>query len=139
MRVLLDTCVLSEIRKPHGDQHVKRAVREISDSDLFISVISIGEIVKGMELLAEGKRKRDLCEWIQEIERDFPEAILGIDLDIVRIWGTLTASAQKSGKIIPACDGLIAATAKRHGLHIMTRNISDFKHTGAMIVNPWSK
>jgi toxin FitB len=137
MRVLLDTCVLSEIRKKKGSSVVKNAVQTFSNTDLFLSVITIGEIVKGIELLGSSKRKKELTAWVQGLERDFSESILSIDIETVIIWGDLTASAQKSGKTVPACDGLIAATAKRHGLHLMTRNVIDFEPTGAMIFNPW--
>jgi len=137
MRVLLDTCVLSEIRKKKGNSVVKNAVQAFNSADLFLSVIMIGEIVKGIELLRTGKRKKELTAWVQGLERDFSDSILSIDIETVRIWGDLTASSQKSGKTVSACDGLIAATAKRHGLHLMTRNVKDFESTGTMIINPW--
>ncbi len=137
MRVLLDTCVLSEIRKKKGNPAVKDAVQAFNSTDLFLSVITIGEIVKGIELLGGSKRKKELTSWVQGLERDFSDSILSVDIETVRIWGDLTASSQKSGKTVPACDGLIAATAKRHGLHLMTRNVKDFESTGTMIINPW--
>ena len=139
MRVLLDTCVLSEIRKANGNRGVRRAVNEVSDDDLFISVISIGEIAKGIELLEGGKRKRVLQSWLQILERDYASRILPLDREAAHIWGELTAAAQKRGKIVASNDGLIAATAHRHGLHVITRNISDFEPTGAMLINPWEK
>lgn len=137
MRVLLDTCVLSEIRKPEGNRDVRQVVDEISDDDLFVSVISIGEIAKGIELLENGRRKRTLQGWLQILERDYASRILEVDREAAQIWGELTAEAQKRGRIVASNDGLIAATARRHGLHIMTRNIADFEPTGAMLINPW--
>lgn len=139
MRVLLDTCVLSEIRKADGSRGVRRAVGEIADDDLFVSVISIGEIAKGIELLEDGRRKRALQSWLQTLERDYTSRILAVDQEAAHIWGELTAAAQKRGKIVASNDGLIAATARRHGLHIMTRNIADFEPTGAMLINPWEE
>jgi len=100
-------------------------------------VISIGEIAKGIELLENGRRKRTLQGWLQTLERDYASRILRIDREAAHIWGELTAEAQKRGKIVASNDGLIAATARRHGLHIMTRNIADFEPTGAMLINPW--
>ena len=82
-------------------------------------------------------RKRELQSWLQTIECFYSDRILAIDLEIVRIWGEITATAQKSGKIISLSDGLIAATALRHGLHILTRNISDFEPSGGLLINPW--
>lgn len=137
MRVLLDTCVLSELRRPQGDAGVRQSVDQISDDDLFISVISVGEIVKGIALLDAGRRKRDLQSWLQILERDYAARILPVDREAAHIWGELTATAQRDGKIISASDGLIAATARRHGLHVMTRNVADFEPTGVMLINPW--
>ncbi len=122
MRVLLDTCVLSELRKDHCHSNVRDTIAEISDSHLFTSVITIGEITKGIHLLADSQRKRVLNNWLHTIERSYSDRILPIDLEIVRIWGEFTAQAQKAGKTVAASDGLIAATACRHGLHVMTRN-----------------
>lgn len=137
MRVLLDTCVLSELQKDHCHKNVRRTIEEYTEESIFLSVISIGEITKGIKLLNESHRKNELQSWLQTIERYYSDRILVIDLEIVRIWGELTASAQKSGKAIGASDGLIAATALRHGLHIVTRNISDFEPSGGLLINPW--
>jgi predicted nucleic acid-binding protein len=79
VRVLLDTCVLSEIRKADGNRGVRRAVDEIADDDLFLSVISIGEITKGIGLLEEGRRKRALQSWLQTLERDYASRLLPVD------------------------------------------------------------
>ncbi len=138
MRVLLDTCVLSEIRKPDGHTAVRKAVDEIASENIFASVISIGEIVKGITLLNDGKRKLELQSWVQTLERYYADQLLPIDLETTQIWGELTALVHKAGKVISAVDGLIAATARRHGLHVMTRNVADFEPTGAIIVNPWN-
>jgi predicted nucleic acid-binding protein len=72
------------------------------------------------------------------VERHYADRVLPVDLETSHIWGELTAAAQKIGKIIPASDGLIAATARRHGLHVMTRNTEHFEPTGVMLVNPWT-
>lgn len=136
--MLLDTCVLSELRHPQGDARVRQAVAGLDSEQLFVSVVSIGEIVKGISLLEDGQRKRDLQRWVQTLERDYADRILAIDLETTRLWGELTAAAQKVGKIIPAVDGLIASTARRHGLHVMTRNTTHFEPTGALLINPWA-
>ncbi len=138
MRALLDTCVLSELRKPRVDTGVRQAVDEIPDDDLFVSVISIGEIAKGIALLDDSRRRRELQSWLQTLERDYAARILQVDRDTAHIWGELTAAARKNGRIISVSDGLIAAIARRHGLHVMTRNVADFEPTGAMLINPWT-
>lgn len=138
MRVLLDTCVLSDLRHPHADASVRRAVDACDSESLFVSVLSIGEIAKGIALLRESRRKRALQSWLQTLERFYGDRLLLVDLETSRIWGELTAAAQKAGRTIPATDGLIAATARRHGLHVMTRNAVDFEPTGVLLLNPWA-
>ena len=138
MRVLLDTCVLSELRRPKGHPGVRRAVDALGSDDLFVSVLSVGEIAKGIALLRESKNKRNLQAWLQALERDYADRVLPVDLETSHIWGELTAAAQKTGKIVPASDGLIAATARRHGLHVMTRNTEHFEPAGVLLLNPWA-
>ena len=138
MRSLLDTCTVAELRKPDGHPAVKAAVAEIPDADLFLSVLTVGEIVKGIALLAAGKKKKALASWLVELESQFGDRILAIDAETARIWGEMTARAQKKGIVIPAIDGLLAATALRHGLHVMTRNTRHFESSGALIVDPWA-
>lgn len=137
MRVLLDTCTLAEVRKVDGNPAVRAAVQEVPDSDLFLSVLTVGEITRGVTLLAASKKKVALASWLASLESQFAERILGLDVETGRIWGELTARAQKKGVIIPAIDGLLAATALRHGLHVMTRNTRHFEASGALVVDPW--
>ena len=137
MRVLLDTCVLSELRTSNGNAEVRSAVDALDSDHLFLSVISIGEITKGIALLREGQKKRALQAWLQTLERHYADRLLPVDLETGRIWGELTAAARKAGRTVPASDGLIAATARRHGLHVMTRNTADFETTDVLLLNPW--
>ena len=137
MRVLLDTCVLSELRHPKGHPGVRQAVYALNEEELFVSVITIGEILKGVSLLRESPRRRALETWLKTLERDYGDRLLSIDLETSRLWGELTAAAQKAGRVVHATDGLIAATALRHGLRVMTRNTTDFEPTGVLLLNPW--
>lgn len=137
MRILLDTCVLSEIRRAKGNPRVRQAVAAVDDHDLFISVVSVGEIVKGIGMLKDTNQKRALLVWLETLEREYSDRVLAIDLETSHIWGDLTARAQKKGKVVPATDGLIAATAQRYGLHVMTRNTEHFEPTGVPLLNPW--
>lgn len=137
VKVLVDTCVLSEVRHPKGNAQVRQAVEALDDRALFLSVITIGEITKGISLLDDGRRKRELTAWLSELEQHAADQILPIDHDTARIWGEITARAQATGEVIPASDGLIAATALRHGLHVMTHNTRHFAATGALIIDPW--
>jgi predicted nucleic acid-binding protein len=135
--VLLDTCVLSELRRPRGSPAVRLAVDSIASEDLFVSVLSIGEIAKGIALVKDSRERRKLLAWLQALERFHADRLLPVDTETARIWGELTAAAGKAGRTLPAIDGLIAATARRHGLHVMTRNVADFAITDVMLINPW--
>jgi predicted nucleic acid-binding protein len=106
-------------------------------NDVFLSVITIGEIARGIALLAESAKKQALAVWLFGLSQQFEDRILPVDQTAAEIWGELTAAAQKRGHTVSAADGLIAATALRHGLHVATRDFEDFLKTGAMVVNPW--
>ncbi len=138
MKVLLDTCTIAELKKPKPDAAVVAAVRAILDENLFLSVLSVGEIAKGIGRLAAGKKRNELSAWLAALEDEFSERILPIDVEIARMWGEVTAGAQKKGHVLAPVDGLIATTALRHRLHVMTRNEKDFKVSGVRVVNPWS-
>lgn len=137
MRVLLDTCVLSELYKPNPLSSVQQAVEHLPDNNLYISVITLGEISKGIALLPDSRRKTDLSIWLSTIETAYGARVLPIDAEVASIWGEITAVAQNQGLIVPMADGLIAATALRYGLHLMTRNVKDFQPTGVLLINPW--
>ena len=139
MRILLDTCVVSEIQRPKGNAAVRQRVEDTLSKDLFLSVLTVGELVKGISVLDAGQRKDGLDRWLLSLEQEYTDRILPVDVETARIWGELTAAAQKRGKTISVPDGLIAATAIRHGLHVMTRNVSDFEETEAMLINPWEQ
>ena len=139
MRVLLDTCAISELGRDRPNPDVRRAVADVPSENLFLSVLTLGEIAKGIALLDDGKRRRSLQSWLTSLERDYAEQLLEVDAETSAIWGELAAAAQKAGHTVGAVDGLIAATARRHGLHVMTRNVADFAPTGVLLINPWSK
>ena len=137
MKTLIDTCVLSEARRNGGNPNVRERLAAIDDRDLYLSVITIGEVVKGIELLQASERKRKLEIWVRDLQDHHAERILPIDLRVCRIWGEITARAQERGVTIPAADALIAATALHHDLLILTRNTAHFQATGARIEDPW--
>ena len=139
MRVLLDTCVLSELRRPRGHPGVRAAVNALADEDLFVSVLSVGEIAKGIALLKEGAQRRALEAWLRALEEHYADRLLPVDAGTCRLWGEITAAAQRSGRALHAVDGLIAATAIHHGLHVMTRNTADFAPAGALLLDPWQR
>lgn len=137
MKALLDTNILAELVKPDGNPAVHAALAEIPTPNLFLSVLTVGEIVKGIALLAPGAKKKRLAKWLAGIENEYGERVLPLDTETARIWGELTARAQRKGVVIPPADGLLAATALRHGLHVMTRNTKHFQASGALVIDPW--
>lgn len=137
MRLLLDTCVLSELQKPERSPAVVSFMDGLPDSLLHVSVISLGEIAKGVALMPESRKRRGLEVWRAELAGQFGYRILPLDLQTAELWGELTAEGKQRGVVIPAADGLIAATALRHGLHVATRNTTHFEQAGALVVNPW--
>ena len=139
MNFLLDTCILSELyRGDRANPLVRKAVEDLPEEVFFISVITMGELVKGHYLLPEGRKKQGLQEWIHKTDKDFAQRTLPVDRDITQTWGEISARARKKGIQIPAADGLIAATALCHGLYLMTRNKKDFEATGVLIADPWA-
>jgi toxin FitB len=137
VRLLLDTCLLSELRTSDGSPAVKAFIAKQPAESLFLSVITLGEIAKGIVLLADGRKKSELIAWQGGLSGQFGDRILALDQETAEIWGQLTASGKRGGMTIPTADGLIAATAIRYGLHVVTRNTHHFEAAGAMLVNPW--
>ena len=137
MRILLDTCVISEIRRPEARPSVRDALARLPEDDTYLSAITLGELASGVARLVEGRRRRELAAWLDGLETTYAERILPVDAEVARLWGELDANARRIGRPVGVQDGLIAATARRHGLHVMTRNVDDFSPTGTLVVNPW--
>jgi predicted nucleic acid-binding protein len=138
VRTLIDTCVLSEARRARGSARVRARLQAIPDEDFFLSVVTIGEIVRGIALLDDHARRKALNIWIRDIQEHHADRVLPIDLRVAGIWGEIDATARRAGLTVPAPDGLIAATALHHDLAVMTRNTAHFEATGVRLVDPWS-
>ncbi|MBL4760806.1 MAG: type II toxin-antitoxin system VapC family toxin [Mariprofundaceae bacterium] len=136
MSYLLDTNVLSELVHPKPDAAVLAWFADVPDESLYISVLTIGEIRKGVEGIADGKRKEKLRIWLEhELPEWFGERVLAIDADVSERWGRLQANAQRP---IPAIDSLLAATALHHELRMVSKNHKDFDYAELEIINPWN-
>ncbi len=138
MSYLLDTCVISELvaRRPHPD--VIQWVDQTNETDLYLSVLTIGEIRKGIEKLPNSERKSLLDRWLSEqLLARFQDRLLPIDAPVMLQWGQLTGMLELQGKPMGAIDSLIAATALHGGLTLVTRNEADFQYTGVPILNLW--
>ena len=137
MSYLIDTCVISELRKPAPQESVLAWFQACDEEDLFISSLSLGELCFGISILPEGKQRNDLSFWFNELIEAFLERILPVTESVAIIWGNLRAQAQKSGSVMPVIDGLLAATAEAHRMVLVTRNIDDIQAAGISILNPW--
>lgn len=138
MNWLLDTCVLSEYAKRQPTPEVIAWLDAQDERSLLISVITVGEIEKGIIKLrrADPNRSHKLTAWLGKVEQRFAERILPLDVPILRAWADLSSNAELTGRKLPVLDALLMATARCHGLTIVTRNIQDFS-LFPHLYNPW--
>ena len=135
MSYLLDTNVLSELRRKAPDPQVVRWFSQRSAGAMYLSVLTLGEIRKGVDNLAESAHRQRLSHWLEvDLPTYFSGRILGVDAAVADRWGQLLACA---GRPLPAIDSLLLATAMHHGLTLVTRNLRDVVNLGAEVVNPW--
>lgn len=134
MSFLVDTNVISEVRKPNGNPNVRAWLASVKGVDLYVSVLVVGEIRLGIERL----RRRDPAQasvyqtWLEELQHDYADRILPITTEIAEEWGRLNAPNP-----VPVIDGLMAATAKVQGLTLVSRNTTDLARTGVHVFNPF--
>lgn len=139
MNYLLDTCLLSELRKPEPDAGVVAWLTDVDENRLYISVLTLGEIQKGVAKLEEGRRKHAFQHWLErDLVQRFAGRILAIDTDVALEWGLLTAHAERNGKPAPVIDSLLAVTAINRNLTLVTRNDKDFAAYPVKVLNPWN-
>ncbi len=135
MSYLIDTNVLSELRRKQPDPQVVAWLQARPPQSLFLSVLTLGEIRKGIERVTDIGRQQALLDWLEvELPNYFLNRLLNIDAHTADRWGRLMASA---GRPLPAIDGLLAATALQHDLTLVTRNIKDFSGLQVKLISPW--
>ncbi len=138
MSWLLDTCVISELVKPTPKASVLAWIEERDEAQLFLCVITIGELEKGISRLPVSIKRNKLEHWVRrELADRFRERLLMIDRDVAARWGALVGIAEARGEPLPVIDSLIAATGLQHEMPIVTRNTEDFERCGAPCINPW--
>jgi toxin FitB len=136
MNYLLDTNVVSELVKNSPNKSLMQWIDGIDSENLYLSVITLGEIRKRIAGIQDLQRQEKISQWLEiELPAYFEDRILNIDLRIADRWGRIQSKNKKY--ILPAIDGLIAATAQVHNLTVVTRNEKDFIRTPIKILNPW--
>lgn len=137
MNYLLDTCVISELTKPASDTRVTNWLKNTLTETMFLSVVTIGEVRKGLTKLPDSKKKIRLENWLGSLIVEYSDRILPMDLSVMENWGFLQGRAKKTGIPMSSFDSLIAATAYTHNLILITRNEKDFVPSQVAIINPW--
>jgi len=132
---LLDTNTVSELSKEQPNPNLVAWLR-LNHRDCFLSAITIGELVKGLELLPEGKKRRRLTRELRFLQEDYRDRILAYDELTAVEWGRLYAAARKRNRLLPLEDSLIEATALSHELTVITHNTSDFFRVRT--IDPWT-
>jgi toxin FitB len=138
VRYLLDTNVISELVARQPNQAVLRWIEALDQTAVCLSVITIGEIHRGIERLPESGKRDRLRAWLtDDLLVGFGDRIVPIDVGVMMAWGSMVARLASEGRPISAMDSLIAAQAAHHGYSLVTRNESDFRDTGVNVMNPW--
>jgi predicted nucleic acid-binding protein len=135
---LIDTNVLSEFaRRQPADARVDRWLKTANEESLFVSVLTMAEIRRGVELLPAGKRRFELEAWYVALQVSFADRLLPVTMPIGDRWAKLSAQAQRRGTPLAILDGFIGATALEHELTVVTRNVRDFAAMDVVVLNPW--
>ena len=137
---LLDTNIISELIKPKPEANVTEWVENTDESLLYLSVLTLGEIRRGIAALPQSRRRATLEAWLdKDLRARFEGRILVIDQEVADRWGLLTSAARNSGIVLPVIDGLLAATALEHNLTLVTRDTGQIPSMGVAVFNPWEK
>lgn len=137
---LLDTNVISELVKPRPEANVTTWIEVTDESLLYLSVLTLGEIRRGISALPQSRRRATLEAWLdKDLRERFEERILAIDSEVADRWGLLTATARNNGIVLPVIDGLLAATALEHNLTLVTKGTGQIPSMGVAVFNPWQK
>ncbi|MHB8500710.1 MAG: PIN domain-containing protein [Candidatus Acidiferrales bacterium] len=135
---LLDTNCISELVRIKPEPRVMSWMQAAEETLLYLSVLTLGEIRKGLAGLPQSKRRTHLETWLEiELRARFSGRILPIDAPVADRWGLLAATAKREGKTLSTIDGLLAATALHHNLTVVSRNVSVFADTRVQVLNPW--
>lgn len=134
---LLDTCVFSEFAKPFPNASCMKWASSISEADVFLSTLVLGELLRGVERMDAGARRDELRVWIDGLFSTHRTRLIPVDPDVARVWAKICAEAESIGRPPSAMDSLIAASAISRDLVLVTRNVGDFLQLRVKILNPW--
>jgi toxin FitB len=137
MTYLIDTCALSEFTKAKPAARVDAWFATIADGTDYVSVLTLGELEKGISKLTGSRRRSTLERWFADLRDRFAGRIIGIDESVALEWGRISARCEAAGQPVPVIDALLGATAIVNGLSVVTRNSSDIARTGAPLIDPW--
>ena len=137
LQFVLDTCVVSELWKPRPAPQVVEWFEQTDEATLGLSVMTVGELQKGVDRLPRGRRRTRLTKFVGTFVERFEGRILPVSVEVARAWGNICAAALNHGSPMQGIDALIAATARVHRLTVVTRNVQDFAPSGVMTVNPF--
>jgi len=138
VRYLLDTCLISELVKTKPHKAVVEWLEGCDEEGMFLSVLVLGEIQKGIAKITDERRKASMQRWLDsDLRQRFAGRILPVSDEVALTWGIVQAKAELQGAPVPTIDGLLGATALAHNLTVVTRNERDIKATGARVFNPW--
>jgi len=135
---LLDTNCISELVRPRPEPRVLEWMEEADERLLYLSVLTLGEIRRGVAGLVQGKRRTRLETWLEvDLQSRFAGRIVTVDAAVADRWGLIADGTASRGKALSVIDGLLAATALHHNLTIVSRNTRDFADTQVQVLNPW--
>ncbi len=136
MDYLVDTNVFCEkVKKAPSPKVVQWLVDH--ESQIYVSTVTIAEIRRGIEKLPDGKRKTEFGNWLHDFSHQMKGSILSFNRSVAHVWGQMQGRLDKQGILVPQFDGIIAATAIRYNLQLVTRNEKDFQFTAAKVINPF--
>ncbi len=139
MNYLLDTNVVSEWVKPRPEPSVVAWLADIDEDRVFLSVITLAELQRGIALLPESPKRQRLESWLAgELVDRFEGRLLDVTRTVAHAWGTVVVQAQRGGRPLGAMDAFFAATARVHDLTLVTRNDTHFAGAGISLLNPWA-
>jgi hypothetical protein len=138
MKYLLDTCAISELLKKQPNPGVIQWFASREEMSLHLSVVTLGEIQKGISKLSDLHRQQPLQEWLQtKVVKRFDGRILPLNPEVMFVWGDILGQEERHGIVLPVVDMLIAATAIVHHMQVVSRNVHDLRRCHAVVVDPW--